>query len=168
MSKIKVKEEEKNKSNNNNYSDKEDLLINNDLYLNIDSKYALKGASKDDIEFIRERIQTFQDDKSYKDEISKEKLTQYITQKFLDKLFPKCESNVRKISLSISREIQAIKKLTLEIIENNIDYFYSIRHEIKYLKSLKLTKERFRNIGYILCFIYPKITKFKIKEIIII
>ena len=164
MSKIKVKEEEKNKSNNNNYSDKEDLLINNDLYLNIDSKYALKGASKDDIEFIRERIQTFQDDKSYKDEISKEKLTQYITQKFLDKLFPKCESNVRKISLSISREIQAIKKLTLEIIENNIDYFYSIRHEIKYLKSLKLTKERFRNIGYILCFIYPKITKFKIKE----
>ena len=40
MSKIKEKEEakEKNKCINNNDSNKEDLLINNDLYLNIDSK----------------------------------------------------------------------------------------------------------------------------------
>ena len=166
MSKIKEKEEakEKNKCINNNDSNKEDLLINNDLYLNIDSKNVLTGTSKDDINFIKERIQTFQNDQSNKDEISKEKLTQQITKKFLDKLFPKCESHVRKISLAISRDIQAIKKLTLEIIEDNIDYFYSNRHEIKYLKSLKLTKERFRNIGYILCYIYPKLTKFKIKD----
>jgi hypothetical protein len=166
MSKIKEKEEakEKNKCINNNDSNKEDLLINNDLYLNIDSKNVLTGTSKDDINFIKERIQTFQNDQSNKDEISKEKLTQQITKMFLDKLFPKCESHVRKISLAISRDIQAIKKLTLEIIEDNIDYFYSNRHEIKYLKSLKLTKERFRNIGYILCYIYPKLTKFKIKD----
>ena len=166
MSKLKEKEEakEKNKCNNKNDSNKEDLLINNDLYLNIDSKNVLKETSKDDIKDIRERIQIFQNDQSNKDEKSKENLTHTITENFLDKLFPKCESNVRKISLAISREIQAIKKLTAEIIEDNIDYFYSNRHEIKYLKSLKLTKERFRNIGYILCYIYPKLTTFKIKE----
>ena len=162
MSKLEAKE--KNKCNNKNDSNKEDLLINNDLYLNIDSKNVLKGASEDDIEYIKERIKSFQGDKSNKDEISKEKLTHIITKLFLDKLFPKCETNVRKISLSISRDINAIKKLTSEIIEKNIDYFYSNRHEIKYLKSLKLTKERFRNIGYILCYIYPKLTKFKIKD----
>ena len=165
MSKIKEKEEAKgNKCNNKNDSNKEDLLINNDLYLNIDSKNVLKETSEVDINDIRERIQIFQNDQSNKDEKSKENLTHIITQNFLDKLFPKCESNVRKISLTISREIQAIKKLTAEIIEDNIDYFYSNRHEIKYLKSLKLTKERFRNIGYILCYIYPKLTTFKIKE----
>ena len=166
MNKLKEEEKgkEKNKCNNNNDSNKEDLLINNDLYLNIDSKNVLEGTLKDDIEAIRERIKIFQNDHSNKNEISKEKLTHYITKKFLDSLFPKCDSNVRKISLFISRDIQAKKKLKSEIIEDNIDYFYSNRHEIKYLKSLKLTKERFRNIGYILCYIYPKITKFKIKE----
>ena len=166
MSKLKEKEEakEKNKCNNKNDSNKEDLLINNDLYLNIDSKNVLKETSEVDINDIRERIQIFQNDQSNKDEKSKENLTHTITGNFLDKLFPKCESNVRKISLTISREIQAIKKLTSEIIEDNIDYFYSNRHEIKYLKSLKLTKERFRNIGYILCYLYPKLTTFKIKE----
>ena len=165
MSKLKEKEKkEKNKCINNNDSNKEDLLINNNLYLNIDSKNVLKEASKDDIKYIRERIQIFQNDQTSKDEKSKENLTYTITKKFLDNLFPKCESNVRKISLSISRDIQAIKKLTSEIIEDNIDYFYSIRHEIKYLKSLKLTKEMFRNMGYILCYLYPKITKFKNKD----
>jgi hypothetical protein len=165
MSKLKEKEKkEKNKCINNNDSNKEDLLINNNLYLNIDSKNVLKEASKDDIKYIRERIQIFQNDQTSKDEKSKENLTYTITKKFLDNLFPKCESNVRKISLSISRDIQAIKKLTSEIIEDNIEYFYSIRHEIKYLKSLKLTKEMFRNMGYILCYLYPKITKFKNKD----
>ena len=174
----------KNKSNNNkiisyfsflnqdNDNDKESnknekLSINYNLYINIDSKNSLEETSQKEIEAIYQRIIGFEALKpktSDDSEISKLSPTNQIKRKFLDKLFPKCDSTVRKISLSISSDIRDAKKLTKEIEEECINYFYSLRHTIKYSKALKLTKEVFRNLGYILCYIYPKFTHYSIKE----
>ena len=154
-----------NDNNSKNLIQDESSFINNDLYMNIDSKNYLLKTSKNDIEIINERIEKFKETKLDENETKKENLTKEITQKFLDKLYPKCETSVSKISLSISRDIRGIKKLSTETIEEYIDYFYSLRHEIKYLKALKLNKDLFTNLGYLFCYIYSKFTQFKIKEI---
>ena len=144
---------------------KEIMLINNNVYINIDSKNNIEETSEKELRIINQRILDINEIKSNSnDEISKEDLTKQITKKFLDKLYPKCETSARKISLLISREIRLIKKLSKDVIEEYINYFYSLRHDIKYSRTLKLTTEVFRNIGYILCYIYSKFTQFSMKE----
>ena len=144
---------------------KEIMLINNNVYINIDSKNNIEETSEKELRIINQRILDINEIKSNSNnEISKEDLTKQITKKFLDKLYPKCETSARKISLLISREIRLIKKLSKDVIEEYINYFYSLRHDIKYSKTLKLTTEVFRNIGYILCYIYSKFTQFSMKE----
>ena len=151
--------------NKNESSDKDMKLINNELYLNIDSRNKLKEESQKELKIINQRIQNFKEITNSKDiEASKEKLTNQIIKKFLNKLYPKCETSVKKISLLISREIRTEKKVSKKKVEQYINYFYSLRHDIKYSKALKLTKEIFRNIGYILCYIYSKLTKYSMKE----
>ncbi len=144
---------------------KEIMLINNNVYINIDSKNNIEETSEKELKIINQRILDINEIKSNSNnEISKEDLTKQITKKFLDKLYPKCETSARKISLLISREIRLIKKLSKDVIEEYINYFYSLRHDIKYSRTLKLTTEVFRNIGYILCYIYSKFTQFSMKE----
>lgn len=144
---------------------KEIMLINNNVYINIDSKNNIEETSEKELRIINQRILDINEIKSNSNnEISKEDLTKQITKKFLDKLYPKCETSARKISLLISREIRLIKKLSKDVIEEYINYFYSLRHDIKYSRTLKLTTEVFRNIGYILCYIYSKFTQFSMKE----
>ena len=157
----------KNENNNNNkIDDKEIQLRNYELYLNIDAKNNLKEESQKELNIINKRIENFNEIKSNSDglETSKENLTKQITKQFLDKLYPKCDSSVKKISLLISRENRTIEKLRTKKIEQYINYFYALRHDIKYSKTLKLTKEMFRNLGYILCYIYFKLTKYSMKE----
>ena len=154
--------------NLDNELNKDDKIsINYNLYINIDSKNNLEETSQKEIESIYQRIidfETLKPKTSDDTEMSKLNPINQIKRKFLDKLFPKCDSTVRKISLSISTDIRAAKKLTREMLEEYINYFYSLRHTIKYSKTLKLTKEVFRNLGYILCFVYSKFTHYSIKE----
>ena len=149
--------------NNNDTIDKEMKLINNELYLNIDSKNNLKEESEKQLKIINQRLQNFKEinSKSKHSKTSKEKLTNRIIKQFLNKLYPKCDTSIKKISFLISREITSEKTIK---IEQYINYFYVLRHDIKYSKALKLTKEVFRNIGHILCYIYSILTKFAIKE----
>ena len=152
------------KPNNDNTTFKQEL-INKEFYINIDSKNYLEKESQKELKIIKERIENFKELKSNsnKEEISKQELTKKITKKFLDKLYPQCDADARKISLLISQEIKPIKKLTKDKVEVYINYFYSLRHDIKYSRTLRLTKEVFRNIGYILCYIYQKYIQFSMK-----
>ena len=154
------------KEKENKHTKDEKILINNNLYINIDSKNILEETSENQIDIANQRISDINGIKSNssENEISKENLTKQITKKFLDKLYPKCDASARKISLLISREIRSSKKLSKDGIEEYINYFYSLRHDIKYSKALKLTKEVFRNLGYILSYIYGKFTQFSMKE----
>ena len=149
-----------------NEKEKEISSINNELYLNIDSKNNLKEASKNVLEMINQRIDEYNERKtiSVENEMSKQNLTSQIIKKFLNKLYPKCETSARKISLLISREIRSLKTFTKDNLEECIDYFFALRHDIKYSDALKLTKDIFRKIGYILCYIYSKFTQFSMKE----
>ena len=174
-------EEIKKKSNIISYSsflninkDNENLIqkgtssINNEIYLNIDTKNYLKEESINEIEIINKRINNFKESNLNSDEkekeLSKQGLTKQIRKKILNKLYPKCEVTVKSISLFISRQIRSEKKLSKEIIEEYIDYFFTLRHDLKYSDALILTKEIFVNIGYILCYIYSKFAQFSMKE----
>ena len=87
-----------------------------------------------------------------------------IVNKFLEIKFPKYSSNFFMISKEISKNIEKTAKLDLEFIETKINYFYKIRYDLQYLKYLKLTKEACINLGYILCFCYKYLSKYKIKD----
>ena len=79
---------------------KEIMLINNNVYINIDSKNNIEETSEKELRIINQRILDINEIKSNSNnEISKEDLTKQITKKFLDKLYPKCETSARKISL---------------------------------------------------------------------
>ena len=111
--------------NKNESSDKDMKLINNELYLNIDSRNKLKEESQKELKIINQRIQNFKEITNSKDiEASKEKLTNQIIKQFLNKLYPKCETSVKKISLLISREIRTEKKVSKKKVEQYINYFY--------------------------------------------
>ena len=142
--------------------------INNEIYLNIDSKNYLKEESINEIESINDRINNFKESNLNCDEkekeLSKQELTKQIKKTILNKLYPKCEVSVKRISLLISRQIRSEKKLNKETTEEYIDYFFKLRHDIKYSDSLILTKEIFINIGYVLCYIYAKFSQFTMKE----
>ena len=154
------------KEKENEQTKDEKISINNNLYINIDSKNILEETSEIQLEMVNQRISDINGIKSNssENEISKENLTKQITKKFLDKLYPKCDTSARKISLLISQEIRSSKKFSKDGIEEYINYFYALRHDIKYSKALKLTTEVFRNLGYILSYIYGKFTQFSMKE----
>ena len=157
------------KSYNNKKQDKqEDSKINNELYINIDSKNYFIQTTKKNALLVKTRIEGFKEKKNkdnHDEEIKKETLTKEIMKKFLDKLYPKCEISARKISYLISKEIRANKKINRNTIEEPINYFFSNRYDLKYSTSLIFTKEFFRNCGYILCYIFSKINENTIKQI---
>ena len=86
--------------------------------------------------------------------------TDSVWKKILDKLFPKCKREGFLISKLISKLFS--KKMTREIVESKLNYFFQNRVEIKYNKKFILNKENINNIGYILCYSYSKFDSFKI------
>ena len=147
--------------NNARIPTKEYNSINNDLYLNIDSKDNFNPIKKEDLESLNKFIKHFED----RENMNKEKLTKKILYIYFSKYYPNCEGNALQISHIISRQIRENKKLSSENAEKYINYFYALRYEIRYSTSFKLNKEGFRNLGYLFCFIYKNFHKYKIKEI---
>ena len=174
--------DEENKNNKNSYfsflnlgndkSKKEkDPIINDDIYLNIDSKnhfaetlnstYELVNQK---IEYFNQNIDKYNDDLSLKTsrnikdvEIQKNDLTKRIMEKFLKRLYPECETKVRKISYLIQEKT---KKISKDKVEEYINYFFDKRYDLKYSTSLKFSKDFYTNCGYILCYIYSKLNEF--------
>ena len=167
----------KKKINNNSFLDfdnnkldkDEDKNINEDIYINIDSKNYYIPTIERNLLLVNQRIESFKGDEfkenGVEDEIQKKSLTKEIMKKFLEKLYPNCEISARKISYSIIMDIRLIKKLTRNSIEEHINYFFGKRYDIKYATSIKFTKDFFRNCGYLFCYIYSKLNDVYIKKI---
>ena len=155
--------------NNNKLDKDEDRNINEDIYINIDSKNYYVPTIEKDLLLVNQRIERFKGDEckenGVEDEIQKKSLTKDIMKKFLGKLYPNCEISARKISYSITKDIRLIKKLSKDTIEEYINYFFGKRYDIKYSTSIKFTKDFFRNCGYLFCYIYSKLNDIHIKKI---
>ena len=153
------------KSNNKK---KEEIKINKKSYFNIDSKNCFREVIEKDSLVINQRIESFKDNKTNEnneEEIKKESLTKEILKKFLNKLYPNCDIKARRISYLISKNIKETKKMSRDTIEEYINYFFDIRYDLKYSTSLIITKDFFRNCGYIFCYIFSKLTEIKINQI---
>ena len=152
-------------------------IINDDIYLNIDSKNHFGETLNSTYELVNQKIDIFNQDidndtddlslktsRNIKDgEIQKKDLTKRIMKKFLDKLYPECEAKIRRISYLILEKTK--KLLSKDKIEEYINYFFDKRYDLKYSTSLKFTKDFFTNCGYILCYIYSKLDEFILNKL---
>ena len=148
-----------------------DPIINDDIYLNIDSKNHFAETLNSVYFQVNQKIENFNQDiyneadelslktsRNIKDgDIQKKELTRRIMKKFLDKLYPECEAKIRRISYLI---LEKTKKISKDKVEEYINYFFDKRYDLKYSTSLKFTKAFFTNCGYILCYIYSKLDEF--------
>ena len=55
--------------------------------------------------------------------------------------------------------------MTKNTVKEHINYFFGIRYDIKYSTTIKLTKDFFRNCGYLLCYIYSRLNEVNLKQI---
>ena len=92
-----------------------DPIINDDIYLNIDSKNHFAETLNSVYFQVNQKIENFNQDiyneadelslktsRNIKDgDIQKKELTRRIMKKFLDKLYPECEAKIRRISYLI-------------------------------------------------------------------
>ena len=159
-----------NLENDKSNQDKEPI-INDDIYLNIDSKNHFSETLNSTYILVNQKIENFNQDidndaddlslktsKIIKDgDIQKKDLTRRIMKKFLDKLYPECEAKIKRISYLI---LERTKKISKDKVEEYINYFFDKRYDLKYSTSLKFTKGFFTNCGYILCYIYSKLDEF--------
>ena len=149
--------------------DKEkDTIINDEIYLNIDSKNHFVETSDTTIELVNTKIDDLGQNNDLDEQslysmgslksddvnFQKENLTRKIMKKFLDKLYPDCESKSYKISFLISRNMKKIPKTK---VEEYINYFFDKRFDLKYSTTLKFSLDFFINCGYIFCYIYSKL-----------
>ena len=150
------KEESKNASSPDANEDKTEQNIEEGNYFKINTKnqfetYNIEESSKKLNEIINYVDGLIDEEQSSTDSVWK---------KILDKLFPKCKREGFLISRLISKLFA--KKMTREIVESKLNYFFQNRVEIKYNKKFILNKENINNIGYILCYSYSKFDTFKI------
>ena len=152
------KDVSKNESNPDNNKDQKEHYIEEGNYFKINTKnqfetYNIEESSKKLNEII-----------NYVDELINEEQssTDSIWIKILDKLFPKCKREGFLISKLISKLFS--KKMTREVVESRLNYFFQNRVEIKYNKKFILNKENINNIGYILCYSYAIFDNFKISS----
>jgi hypothetical protein len=152
-------------------------IINDDIYLNIDSKNHFAETLNSNYKLVNQKIDIFNQDidndtddlslktsRNIKDgEIQKKDLTKRIMKKFLDKLYPECEAKIKRISYLILEKTK--KSLSKDKIEDYINYFFDKRYDLKYSTSLKFTKDFFTNCGYIICYIYSKLDEFILNKL---
>ena len=147
-----------------------DPEINDEIYLNIDSKNHFVETLDSTLELVNRKIEDLNQNidfdeqslysmgslKSDDTNIQKESQTRIIMKKFLEKLYPECESKIYKISFLISRKI---KKISKSKVEDYIKYFFDKRFHLKYATTLKFSLDFFINCGYIFCYIYSKLNE---------
>ena len=145
-----------------------DPKINDEIYLNIDSKNHFVETLDSTIELVNRKIEDLNKNIDFDEQslysmgslknddinIPKENQTRKIMKKFLEKLYPECESKIYKISFLISRKV---KKISKSKAEEYIKYFFDKRFHLKYSTTLKFSLDFFINCGYIFCYIYSKL-----------
>ena len=143
---------------NKEYNDKITSSLEKFSYLKIEPSNNFKKITTEEIKSINEKIE-----KNIKDKFaSKKEFINEIIKKFLERNYPKHETNASKIIQIISNQIKTKKKLNGERIEVYINFFYNSKDNFKSSTTLVLNKRIFRNIGIMLCYIYFKLKDYPI------
>ena len=130
-------------------------------FLKIDSKNIFVANNS---EITKSKLKEILIDNEEKMEGSKKYLSM-ITENFLEKFFPGCNGDIFLINKAISNKLMKKNIITNDLIEEKINYYYSIRFGIRCNKKLSLDLENIENIGYILCYSYSKFNEYKINSI---
>ena len=150
--------EDKNKPKNRNDASKD--FINShkiNFFLKIDHKNCFHEMTDEEYSSIKEVISSFNDKKNIEiNSINK------IMKIFLDKICPNCKADATLISKYLSKEIRKLRKKnkTKIEIEQYINYFFSLRYDLLYSTNYYLNKKSFRYLGYILSYIFSKLSKY--------
>ena len=143
---------------NKEYNDKITSSLEKFSYLKIEPSNNFKKITTEEIKSINEKIE-----KNIKDKFaSKKEFINEIIKKFLERNYPKHETNASKIIQIISNQIKTKKKLNGERMEVYINFFYNSKDNFKSSTTLVLNKRIFRNIGIMLCYIYFKLKDYPI------
>jgi hypothetical protein len=135
----------------------------NEIYsfLKIDKNNYFSEMRNKDYNEIKDIISSF---KEKKGKSSKIQLINEIIKTFLERISPNCENEAIAISKYLSKELNKIKKLTKNIIEEYINYFFSLRYDLLYSTNFLLSKKAIKYLGYILSYIFSKLNKFSINS----
>ena len=135
----------------------------NEIYsfLKIDKNNYFSEMKNKDYNEIKDIISSFKEKKG-KD--SNVQLINEILKKFLEGISPNCDNEATAISKNFSKELNKIKKLTKNIIEEYIDYFFSLRYDLLYSTNFLLSKKTLKYLGYILSYVFSKLHKFFINS----
>ena len=135
----------------------------NEIYsfLKIDKNNYFTEIKNKDYNEIKDIIYSF---KEKKEESSKIQLINEIIKKFLESISPNCDNEAIAISKYLSKELNKIKKVTKNIIEEYIDYFFSLRYDLLYSTNFLLSKKAIIYLGYILSYVFSKLNKFFINN----
>ena len=143
---------------NKEYNNKITSSLEKFSYLKIEPSNNFKKITTEEIKSINEKIE-----KNIKDKFaSKKEFINEIIKKFLERNYPKHETNTSKIIQIISNQIKTKKKLNGERMEVYINFFYNSKDNFKSSTTLVLNKRIFRNIGIMLCYIYFKLKDYPI------
>ena len=143
---------------NKEFNNKNTSSLEKFSYLKIEPSNNFKKITTEEIKSINEKIE-----KNIKDKFaSKKEFINEIIKKFLERNYPKHETNASKIIQIISNQIKTKKKLNGERMEVYINFFYNSKDNFKSSTTLVLNKRIFRNIGIMLCYIYFKLKDYPI------
>jgi hypothetical protein len=133
--KIRISIKEKTKYNNKEIGKKKEIskiteFSNvNEIYsfLKIDNNNYFSEMKNKDYNEIKNIISSFNEKKGKNSNIQ---LINEIIKAFLEGISPNCDNEAIVISKYLSKELNKIKKLTKNIIEEYIDYFFSLRYDL--------------------------------------
>ena len=166
------KQQKKNKDNKSNniinIREKEEQHINqssnNDIFLKIDEKNNFKELNENDISSIKICYDKFKES----EEIINSNIDK-VMNKLLDKI---CNSNFNNdifiISQNISKQVYKNNKIGKDNIDNVINHLTKkTKNKLNIYKSktLLLDSEKCEIIGAILCYSYPRLQQYKVKDI---
>ena len=123
-------------------------------YLKIDKNNIFNKMTNQDYENIDETLDSFKG-------LQKKINSLFIP--LLDKLSPNCEGDPITISKSLSKEIFKYERITKDIVEKYLNYFFSFRYELLYSTHFFLSKKTISYLGFILSYTYSKFNFYSIK-----
>ena len=169
IEKIRIGNKEEIKDNNEGIGKKKEISKStefsnfNEIYsfLKIDKNNYFSEMKNKDYNEIKDIISSFKEKKGKNSNIQ---LINEIIKTFLEGISPNCDNEAITISKYLSKELNKIKKLTKNIIEEYIDYFFSLRYDLLYSTNFLLSNKTIKYLGYILSYVFSKLHKFFINS----
>ena len=124
-------------------------------YIKIDKSNKFTTMTNRDKEIIEDILSSF---KKKKSNIN----TLFIP--ILERISPNCNGDAIIVSKSLSKEIFKYQKITKNLVEKYLNYFFSLRYELLYSTNFFLSIKAIRYLGFILSYTYNKFHFYSIKS----